>query len=160
MRSPYLDHSVVQEGCQPELSKYLTRVETSEGERNTALIFGNPVKIKEFIAGVFSCFFSPRQIFSIKSTDITDLGKGVVVYVLEAKKPGDKIYEIPGITPGAEVLLEAKGRNQVSRALKWIESCAKDLDPATISPEIFRLADLKIRVRQRKNPRVRLMRIK
>jgi len=127
---------------------FLTEVQLlfEEKSRNAKLLFGTPVRREDlhFSAGVSkrNVYFKPDSLFALELWVANDYGTVFwMLYIIRSVWPGERANRIPQITPGAEILLSARGKGRVIRALAWLERLQTDVeDPAALAPEYFQTA--------------------
>jgi hypothetical protein len=62
------------------------------------------------------------------------------LWVLRAGGPGDRLETVPGIAPGAHILVSLAGQARVARALELIDAIeARGLDPASVPESYWRI---------------------
>jgi hypothetical protein len=124
------------------MSTPLTRVDLwfLRDRLNHWVRFGAPVA-EHLIDRRRRCFdFAAGQVFAYVRWEAGDYGTELWrLYVLRAGRPGDILSRVPGVTPGAEVLLRLDGPGPVKRALAVVDALdAAGYDPAAIAPEYWR----------------------
>lgn len=61
------------------------------------------------------------------------------LYVLRAGRPGDILSKVPGVAPGAEILLCLDGAKRVTQALDAIAQIEQiSVDPPAVAPDYWR----------------------
>lgn len=149
-----------------------TRVnlEFLDGARRHQLLFGVPEAVlqREHDFGITrrTALFRSGQRFALELWD----GKIVLsrsrepvprterwrILVLEAGRSGDLVSHVPGVEPGAHVLLEASGVKTCQLLKQWIEELAEQGDPAALPREFFLARDLRLRAHRRRDPALAL----
>ena len=70
-------------------------------------------------------------------------------WIAIAGRSGNRLQRVPGIRPGAEVLLDASGKARVKRALGAIDGLtANQFDPAHVAPAYFRHLQIRVHTRR------------
>jgi Protein of unknown function (DUF2840) len=73
--------------------------------------------------------------------------------VLRAPLPGEPATTLPGVRPGAELLLSASGDGPVRRAFAVIDAIeAAGFDPADVSPNYWRVAHNRLAAHETPRP--------
>lgn len=117
-----------------------------EKSRNAKLLFGTPFNSEDicFSAGVSrrNVYFKPGNLFALELWAANGYGTAFwMIYILRSVWSGERANRIPQVTPGAEILLSARGKGRVLRALAWLERLQTDVeDPAALAPEYFMTA--------------------
>ena len=115
------------------------------------LLFGNPEitrpveHVEHQWANAYEHFFLPRQIFGIElESKGADYQKFHYALVLQACDEGKEGVVVPGITPGAKVLVKTTKNTATKRFIKILNKILiKNLDLTKIEPENFhKLNDL------------------
>lgn len=85
-------------------------------------------------------FFAPDSLFAYVSWLANDYG--TIRWTFCVARAGDtasRLETIPGVTPGAELLLRAAGKTAVKRALAYVDTIDQaDIDPADVDPDHWR----------------------
>ena len=90
---------------------------------NLYLRFGNPARTIQLDRWRRSAVFLPTSIFSRIRWESNDYGTTRwQLMVMQACTPLDAVQRIPGIQPGARLLLHAEGERQVQAVLKLIDA--------------------------------------
>lgn len=94
--------------------------------------------------------FEPGAVFARVSWRGDDHGTTAwSLRVVRACGPGEPACRVPGIDPGADILLEARGDGPVRRAFAVIDAVeAAGFDPAGISADYWRMARNRLAVHQ------------
>ena len=120
----------------------LTEVELVFYERRIEhwLRFGNPLNERILDRRRRVVAFLPGQVFAFVRWEGNDYGTvSSRLDILRAGASGEPIATVPGITPGADVLLRLDGWPRVKRALDAVAVIeALDIDPADVAPEWWR----------------------
>ncbi len=123
----------------------LTRVALAYVDRriNLYLRFGNPARTIQLDRWRRSAVFLPASVFCRIRWESNDYGTTRwQLMVMQACTPLDAVQRIPGIQPGARILLHAEGERQVQAVLSLmdaIETLGIDpIDPSDISPAYWR----------------------
>lgn len=134
---PLLRALAVQVGNVP-----LTRVALAFVDKriNLYLRFGNPARTIQLDRWRRSAVFLPASIFCRIRWESNDYGTTRwQLMVMQACTPLDAVQRIPGIQPGARILLHAEGERQVQAVLPLIDAIeALGIDPIDISPAYWR----------------------
>ncbi len=86
--------------------------------RNHRLLFGSPREIVRLDWRRRLAVFETDQIFGYERWRANQYGTIVwQIFVIKAGGPGDRLNEVSGIQPGAEILLSAHGKAAAKRAL-------------------------------------------
>lgn len=115
---------------------------------NYQLLFGNPTQktpvMQTFGKRSSRAYFAPGSIFCLDLWHANRAGRTLrwKTYVLQAGAPGDVLTRVPQVTPGALVLMEAKGARRCKFLLKWLAALAERCDPATLPADYFVGRDL------------------
>ncbi|MEQ8402677.1 MAG: DUF2840 domain-containing protein [Roseitalea porphyridii] len=107
---------------------------------NYWLRFGDPVRHRYIDRQRAIAWFNPDQIFGYLRWEANDYGTVLWRFqVLRAGRPDDVMGRVPGVLPGAEVLLRLDGKAKVKRGLAHVETLEKaGFDPAHIAPDHWR----------------------
>ena len=107
---------------------------------NHWLRFGDPVRHRYLDRQRAVAWFDPDQIFGYVRWEANEYGTVLWrVYVLRAGRPDDVMGRVPGVFPGADMLLRLDGQAKVKRGLAHIERLEKaGFDPAQIAPDHWR----------------------
>lgn len=134
---PSLRTLAVQVGNTP-----LTRVALAYVNKrfNLYLRFGNPARTIQLDRWRRSAVFLPASIFCRIRWESNDYGTTRwQLMVMQACTPLDEVQRIPGIQPGARILLHAEGERQVQSLLQLIDAIeALGIDPIDVSPAYWR----------------------
>ena len=120
----------------------LTRVALAYVDKriNLYLRFGNPARTIQLDRWRRSAVFVPTSIFCRIRWESNDYGTTRwQLMVMQACTPLDTVQRIPGIQPGARILLHAEGERQVQAVLLLIDAIeALSIDPIDVSPAYWR----------------------
>lgn len=123
----------------------LTRVALAYVEKriNLYLRFGNPARTIQLDRWRRSAVFLSASIFCRIRWQSNDYGTTRwQLMVMQACTPQDAVQRIPGIHPGARLLLHAEGERQVQAVLPLIDAIEAlgidPIDPSNISPAYWR----------------------
>ena len=107
---------------------------------NLYLRFGNPVRTIRLDRWRRSAVFLPASIFCRIRWESNDYGTTRwQLMVMQACTPLDAVQRIPGIQPGARILLHAEGERQVQAVLTLIDAIeALGIVPIDVSPAYWR----------------------
>ncbi|HEI6793840.1 MULTISPECIES: DUF2840 domain-containing protein [Enterobacteriaceae] len=122
----------------PDNSEPLTRVSLAYVEQriNLYLRFGQPVRTVQLDRWRRCAVFLPAAIFCRIYWQANDYGTTRwQLIVLQACRPLEAMQRIPGVRPGARLLLHAEGEQKVRSVLAQLDTIeALDIDPADVSP--------------------------
>ena len=120
----------------------LTRVALAYVDKriNLYLRFGNPARTIQLDRWRRSAVFLPASIFCRIRWESNDYGTTRwQLMVMQACTPLDAVQRIPGIQPGARILLHAEGERQAQSLLPLIDAIeALGIDPIDVSPAYWR----------------------
>ena len=120
-----------------------------ERRKRRALLFGAPVLAREIGGPYFErhLFFEPGQLFGLELWEANDFGTvHWLILVLRAVAPGERASLVVSVTPGAEILLAAHGRNKVRSARAWLSGLAEaGADLAALPPDYYRASHFKLK---------------
>jgi hypothetical protein len=120
----------------------LTRVALAyvDNRINLYLRFGNPARTLQFDRWRRSAVFLPASIFCRIRWESNDYGTTRwQLMVMQAGTPLDAVQRIPGIQPGARILLHAEGERQVQAVLPLIDAIETlGIAPVDVSPAYWR----------------------
>lgn len=107
---------------------------------NLYLRFGYPARTTQLDRWRRSAVFLPTSIFCRIRWESNDYGTTRwQLMVMQACTPQDAVQRIPGIQPGARILLHAEGERQVHAVLLLIDAIeALCIDPIDVSPAYWR----------------------
>ena len=107
---------------------------------NLYLRFGNPACTIQLDRWRRSAVFLPTSIFCRVRWESNDYGTTRwQLLVMQACTPLDAVQRIPGIQPGARILLHAEGEQQVKAVLPLIDAIeALGITPIDVSPAYWR----------------------
>lgn len=129
----------------------LTRVDISfyPDLLNDRLRFGEPVCWRRLDRRRSIAGFMPNQIFSYVRWRMGDYGtREWTLTVCRAGVPGEPLQILPGVRPGAEVLLTVSGKTKVKRMLQFIDGLeAASIEPHRVSPSYWRVISNRLHVR-------------
>nr|CUV27721.1 conserved protein of unknown function [Ralstonia solanacearum] len=120
----------------------LTRVALAYVDKriNLYLRFGNPARTIQLDRWRRSAVFLPQAIFCRIRWESNDYGTTRwQLMVMQACTPQDAVQRIPGVQPGARLLLHAEGERQVQAVLSLIDAIeALGIAPIDVSPAYWR----------------------
>lgn len=120
----------------------LTRVALAFVDKriNLYLRFGQPVRTIQLDRWRRCAVFLPASIFCRIRWESNDYGTTRwQLMVLQACTPLDAVQRIPGVQPGARILLHAEGERQVQYVLSLIDAIeALGIAPIDVSPAYWR----------------------
>lgn len=126
----------------PDNSVPLTRVSLAYVEQriNLYLRFGHPVRTVQLDRWRRCAVFLPDAIFCRIHWQANDYGTTRwQLMVLQACRPLEAMQRIPGVRPGARLLLHAEGEHKVRSVLAQLDTIeALNIDPADVSPAYWR----------------------
>lgn len=107
---------------------------------NLYLRFGNPARTIQLDRWRRSAVFLPASIFCRIRWESNDYGTTRwQLMVMQACTPLDAVQRIPGIQPGARILLHAEGERQVQAVLSLTDAIeALGIAPIDVSPAYWR----------------------
>ena len=120
----------------------LTRVALAYVDKriNLYLRFGNPARTIQLDRWRRSAVFLPTSIFCRIRWESNDYGTTRwQLMVMQACTPLDAVQRIPGVHPGARILLHAEGERQMQAVLSLIDAIeALGIDLIDVSPAYWR----------------------
>jgi len=125
----------------------ITRLSLSQaGMRgNDRLLFGRPTKSIRVTEKREELHFKPLQIFGFVRWRGDQYGTQTwSVIVAQAGRPGERLTRIPGVSPGACLLLHAFGKTRSKRALRVIDMLSEAYVLHEIAPGYWRHVHLQI----------------
>ncbi|EOJ9641824.1 DUF2840 domain-containing protein [Enterobacter hormaechei] len=107
---------------------------------NLYLRFGHPVRTVQLDRWQRCAVFLPDAIFCRIHWQANDYGTTRwQLMVLQACRPLEAMQRIPGVRPGARLLLRAEGEHKVRSVLAQLDSIeALNIDPVDVSPVYWR----------------------
>ncbi|GAB2468724.1 DUF2840 domain-containing protein [Comamonas humi] len=104
------------------------------------LRFGEPVRVIRFDRWRRCAMFLPRAVFCRIRWQSNDFGTiRWQLMVMQACTPLDGAQRIPGVQPGARLLLHAEGEKSVRAVLQRIDAIeAQGIEPVGVSPAYWR----------------------
>ena len=112
---------------------------------NDRLLFGRPVKTERLSSKSTLHVFEPEQIFGFVRWRSDEYGTQTWrVIVAQAGCAGERLTRIPGIQPGAHLLLHAFGKARAKRALRVIDLLSEAHVLHEIAPAYWRHVHLQI----------------
>jgi hypothetical protein len=107
---------------------------------NHWLRFGRPSAERVLDRRRAVAMFEPGQLCGYVRWQANDHGTVLwQVFVLRTGRPGDRLTRVPGVVPGAELLLRAARRPAIAQAFAAIDALeAAGFDPAAITPDYWR----------------------
>jgi hypothetical protein len=115
-------------------------------QSNVKLLFGVPAISEDlrFSEGSSrkNVYFKPGSLFALELWSANDYGTQIwMVYVLRAVWPGEAANRVPQVKPGAEILLNARGKERVRKVLRWLNQLNNEIeDLSKLPPEFFQSA--------------------
>ena len=149
------------------MPRLLTRVELHFGGDlfNYYIRFGEPKRREELDRRRALEFFAPDQMFGYVRWEANEYGtQDWRFWVLSAGAPHRPLCRVPGVSPGAEVLLALAGKERVHKAFEAVDAIeALEIDPADVSRSYYQhvqqriLTRLPVRTYSMDQHRVRLL---
>ncbi|MNZ79587.1 hypothetical protein D3C78_981940 [compost metagenome] len=117
---------------------------------NVYLRFGNPARTLQLDRWRSRAVFLPASIFCRIRWESNDYGTTRwQLMVMQACTPWDAVQRIPGVQPGAHLLLHAEGEKKVRAVLQNIDAIeALDFVPSDVSPAYWRTLSNRLAVGQ------------
>lgn len=126
------------------MSRSLTRVTVLfiDGKVNDRVRFGRPASERIVDRRCRIDLFAPGATFGYVQWRANSFGTELWrLWVLRAGEPGERLDTVPGIAPGAHILLSLAGQPRVERALDLVDAIeASGLDPADAPESYWRTA--------------------
>lgn len=126
----------------PDNNVPLTRVSLAYVEQriNLYLRFGHPVRTVQLDRRRRCALFLPAAIFCRIYWQANDYGTTRwQLMVLQAGAPLDAMQRIPGVRPGARLLLHTEGEQKTRSVLAQLDAIERlGIDPADVSPAYWR----------------------
>lgn len=123
------------------MSDTLTRVHKNFGGKsfNYYVRFGRPVCFEKQNKHEAFEYYARGSVFCYVRWQANDYGTRYWrVFILRTGDETSLIYSVPGINPGAEVLLDVEGASRAKRVLETIDSIEKfGIDPITVAPHYW-----------------------
>ena len=133
------------------MAELLTRVEVLYVPDfvNYWLPFGDPRHWQEPDRRRALAYFAAGQVFGYMRWEANEYGTRYWrCWVLRAGGDGARLHRVPGVRPGAEILLDARGKARVKRALEAIDGLGTaGFDPVDVATAYFRLLHIRIQTR-------------
>jgi hypothetical protein len=109
---------------------------------NVWLRFGHFVKERTIDPHTRDAYFVPHSIFGVVTWRGSDHGTTEWrVDVLRTAEAGERASRVPGVTPGAEILLRASGESKVRKLLLLFDDIeARGIKLIAVSPDYWRCA--------------------
>jgi len=106
---------------------------------NHRVRFGHPLREAYLDRRRALAWFAPGAVFGYIRWRNGPFGSELWrLYVLRAGAPGDDLIRVPGVLPGAEILLRLDGAGKVKPALLIIDDLEeRGFDPAEVSPDYW-----------------------
>lgn len=130
----------------PQLQK-VSRLSLKRANRtkNDRLLFGQPSKMEKLNVKATVCSFEKGQIFGFVRWRGDGYGTQTWrVVVVQAGQPGERLTRIPGIHPGANLLLHAFGKTRAKRALRAIDLLSDSHVLHEITPAFWKHVHLRV----------------
>lgn len=126
------------------MSRSLTRATILfvDGKVNDRVRFGRPTAERIIDRRCRIALFAPDSLFGYVQWRANRFGTELWrFWVLRAGAPGERLETLPGVMPGAHILLSLGGAARVTRALELIDAIeAQGLDPADVPESYWRTA--------------------
>ena len=119
----------------------ITRLSLSRAGRrgNDRLLLGRPTLSVRVSENLEELRFNPSQVFGFVRWRGDQYGTQTWrVVVAQAGRPGERITRIPGVKPGAHLLLHAFGKTRAKRALRVIDMLSEAHVLHEIAPAYWR----------------------
>lgn len=109
---------------------------------NDWLRFGAPLKEERIDRRRAVASFAPGELFGYVRWRANGFGTELWrAHVLRAGSPGDALQTIPGVTPGAEILVSTAGVARVKRLLALVDTIeASEVAPEDVPESYWRMA--------------------
>ena len=120
--------------------KNLTRIDLNYTKNAwEKLIFGKPVFSQKKDLEFEQLWFLPDSVFCLERWTGGKYGtKDWNLHILRAVSPGEPGQTIKNVSPGAEILLDARGKKKVVAVKKWLTSLTKNgIALSDLSAEYF-----------------------
>lgn len=122
----------------------LTRVTVLflDGKVNDRVRFGHPMAERIIDRHCRVELFAPGALFGYVQWRANPFGTELWrLWVLRAGEPGARLSTVPGIAPGADILVNVAGAARVSRTLELIDAIeAAGTDPADVPETYWRMS--------------------
>lgn len=126
------------------MSRSLTRATILfiDAKVNDRVRFGRPASERILDRRCRIALFAPESLFGYVQWRANRFGtEHRRLWVLRAGAPGERVETVPGVMPGAHILLSLAGVARVTRALELIDAIeAQGLDPADAPESYWRTA--------------------
>lgn len=123
------------------------------GRGNDRLLLGRPKQSFRVAAKQEELRFKPLQIFGFVRWCGNQYGTQTWrVSVAQAGRPGERLTRIPGVSPGAHLLLHAFGKTRAKRALRVIDMLSEAHVLHEIAPAYWRHVHLQISKNEKPEP--------
>jgi hypothetical protein len=121
---------------------------------NYWLPFGDPRHWREPDRRRALAYFAPGQMFGYIRWEANEYGTRYWrFWIVRAGREGARLQRVPGIRPGAELLLDASGKARVKRTLEAIDGLmASEFDPANVAPAYFHHLQIRVHTRRPARP--------
>lgn len=123
--------------------------------RNDRLLLGRPTSSLRTSENQEELRFKPLQVFGFVRWRGDQYGTRTWrVIVAQAGRPGERLTRVPGVNPGAHLLLHAFGKTRAKRALRVIDMLSEAHVLHEIAPAYWRHVHLQIsKNKERSNAR-------
>lgn len=113
-----------------------------DGKVNDRVRFGRPAAERIIDRRRRVDLFAPDSLFGYVQWRANRFGTELWrFWVLRSGRPGERLETVPGIAPGAHILLSLAGQARVTRALELVDAVeAEGLDPSTVPESYWRTA--------------------
>ncbi|MEP1144000.1 MAG: DUF2840 domain-containing protein [Henriciella sp.] len=127
---------------------------TQAGMRgNDRLLFGHPKKSYRVSETQEELRFKPLQIFGLVRWRGDEYGTQTWrVIVVQTGRPGERLTRIPGVDPGAHLLLHAFGKTRAKRALRTIDMLSEAHVLHEVAPAYWRHVHVQISKNEKPEP--------
>ncbi len=117
------------------------------------LLFGRPTQSFRVSENLEESRFIPPQVFSFVRWRGDKFGTQTWrVVVAQAGRPGERLTRIPGVTPGAHLLLHAFGKSRAKRVLRVIDMLSEAHVLHEIAPAYWHHVHLQISKNKQPEP--------
>ena len=101
------------------------------GQANDRVRFGAPVSEAQIDRRRAVAHFEPGALFGYVQWRANGFGTELWrAYVLRAGSPGERLFSVPGVTPGADILVSTSGGARANRLLALVDA----MEAADVAP--------------------------
>jgi hypothetical protein len=114
----------------------------------SSLFFGAPLTTVRACQSSIA-YFSPNDLFAFSIWEGNPFGTTrTELYICRAVSPYETGVGVPRVSPGADLLLKAKGIKTVRAVLAWLRDLKRNgQDLPKLSPDFYKAADHRLRTR-------------